>query len=96
MSRLKHMRLIFGPFPNVCANCCHLKIDYFRPHAKKCEVYSRKSDEATDWSETWPACGAFNMDVKDRNIFEKLYGIRKKKPDDQLDGQMSFDMEVKE
>lgn len=95
MDKCKVMRLEFGPFPNVCANCRHLKVDYLRRTARKCEIYDRSSSEATDWAATWPACGAFNQDVKERDLFKKL-NDKKRKPKEveQLDGQIDFAMEV--
>ena len=94
MNRSKFMRLEWGPCPNVCANCFHLKPDHFRPNVMKCEVYGRTSSEATDWDKTWPACGAFNQVTKTRNLYTLLTETKKSKKSKELDGQIGFRMEV--
>lgn len=69
---------LFGKVHTRCKECCHLhKYHYHDRNYYKCEIYGESDSEATDWRCGWIACGAFNMEVPNRNIYKALAHTRK-------------------
>ena len=85
------MHQLFGIGDGFCKGCCHL---YDEPNAyKKCEVYGNTGSEATDWAQSWVACGLKNKPYNgDRAIIEILKHEKRQKAESQVDGQLSLDL----
>lgn len=82
----------FGISPGrICGECKHFTYPGQNAY-HKCDVYGRSSSASTDWNVNWEACGAFDKDVKERNMMKYFNGIQKR-PAEPCEGQMSFFME---
>ena len=86
--KIERMHEIFGrEWGKKCKDCRHLSggVNQY----KKCEVYGNSASEATDWAQSYEACGLWNKDYEGDVPIITLYGGRQSK-DLQVPGQMSF------
>lgn len=73
-----------------CKDCSHLSggVNQY----KKCEVYGNSASEATDWAQSYEACGMWNKPLPkgwDKPVISTMRGAVKGR-DIQVPGQMSF------
>lgn len=70
-----------------CGECRHIQRDTI---CAKCAAYGEAPGEATDWSESYPACGLFIVeDISGYIPGVNLAPSPRSKPD-KADGQLSF------
>ena len=85
------MHEMFGYSNNQCANCKHLITYNWRDRNYfKCEVYGDSNSEATDWRKKYIACGLFNKDTQEKDIYKRLWHKPKKPKDEQIEGQIAL------
>ena len=88
LRKIDRMHEQFGFTPGEkCKTCIHLKggVNQYR----KCEVYGESASEATDWALKYNACGLWNKTYNGSPIVRLNKGSAKK-PEEQIDGQMSL------
>lgn len=86
----------------ICRNCEHLEAHVNADCTRvwyKCRMFGVSSGPGTDWRCGSEACGAFRIDPKDakkRKLYGEVYrrckGLRKKKPELQVEGQTSMNL----
>ena len=85
-----------------CRSCDHLIAHVNGDCTKvwyKCTMFGDSGGEATDWRCSNEACGAIRIEpseARKRKLYGEVYrrckGIRKKKPEQQIRGQMAMDL----
>ena len=51
---------------HVCKDCCNfVRGRYHNRTLKKCKAYGLTHSEASDWANSWTACGLFNKPFED-------------------------------
>lgn len=76
-----------------CRDCKHcLTYDYHNRRYYKCKLYGLSNSEATDWRLSWPACGMYNMDVKQSAWTPLVEQLRHspRRGEAPIDGQQDF------
>lgn len=64
------MRKKFGEDPeHRCRDCNHRVVYCGNRKYPKCEVFGVNNSENTDWGSWVMACGMFNKDTEERNVF---------------------------
>lgn len=90
MKKISLMHQIYGREPGTCGECTNLEKCF--GHGKiyhKCHIYGDSNSAATDWCESWQACGMKDKEPKGRQpIF--LGKTKNNKTESQVPGQMSL------
>ena len=74
---------------NQCANCNHfLTYGWRGRNYFKCEIYGISNSEATDWRNSYIACGLFNKETPEKNIYKSLQ--HNHKTEGPIDGQIAI------
>lgn len=61
-----------------CKECDHFeRWQAGNKRVRKCNVYGVTSSVATDWNASFAACGAFNRDVTEKNLFVHFGNLRR-------------------
>ena len=56
---------------HACWQCCHFeRWQAGNKTVRKCNVYGISRSVATDWNASFTACGAFDKDVKEKNMYQ--------------------------
>lgn len=71
-----------------CGECSNLVMHRYENTYYKCRCYGLSSSEATDFRKKWTACGLFNKEYNGNPIVKMV--TREKKPDEQIEGQVSI------
>ena len=92
--KIARMYAVFGKGEGLCKDCSHrLSIYTHCKHFNKCEVYGNSASEATDWKVNQQACGAFNKDVPNREVYKAFAHARHVVVDnEQMPGQMEMEL----
>lgn len=94
MKKIDKMHSMFGTESGrICKDCDHLVV--YRHHnrmVRKCEIYGDTRSEASDWAQSWDACGLIDREWHGIPII-KTSRWKDKKTDEQIPGQISiFDL----
>ena len=95
LRKIDKMHYLFGKSDGKCKNCEHYStFKYHDKSYRKCEEYGITQSEASDWKAGYEACGLFpnKENPYGRYIMELRIGgkCRKKKQEEQIDGQMTL------
>ena len=74
-----------------CGTCCnYFQGRYHDRVLRKCARYGASHSEASDWAQSWPACGMYNKPLPDgeRPLMEYVY--RRREPDGEVPGQVGM------
>lgn len=68
--KIDAMHKYFGVAPGEhCKGCCHCISGQYRgKNYRKCDVYGMTHSEATDWAQSWLACGLYNKPYSGERI----------------------------
>ena len=70
LKKINLMHAMFGVADGVCSECEHfVKGLYHTRILRKCEIYGLTHSEATDWRQSYQACGLKNRDTIHQNVF---------------------------
>jgi hypothetical protein len=71
--KIDAMHLYFGVTPGEhCKDCCHCISGQYRDkNYRKCEAYGMTHSEATDWAQSWLACGLYNKPYSGERVMER-------------------------
>jgi hypothetical protein len=87
--KIEAMHKLFGYSNNQCANCNHfLTYGWRGRNYFKCEIYGISNSEATDWRKSYIACGLFNKETPEKNIYKSLQ--HNHKTEGPIDGQIAI------
>lgn len=86
----------YGTYPALCRDCSHFIAGrYHDMRLYKCELYGVTHSEASDWRQSYVACGMFNADLDYEQFVPVIKQIRYapvKGPVAQIDGQMRMEI----
>lgn len=88
INRIRLMHKMFGDGEGHCKDCSNLCSYTANRKWYKCSVYGESSSEATDWRIGATACGMKNKEWNGNPIYKS---VERDKPDEQIDGQLSFE-----
>ena len=91
LRKIDLMHHLFGELPDrKCKDCNHLISHQQSRKWYKCEIYGDTSSEASDWRLKYTACGMIDNPDYSGNPVMNLWRIYNKKPDEQIEGQVSL------
>lgn len=70
LKKIDLMHGMFGTSDGVCAECTHFVKGWYHTRIlRKCEIYGLTHSEATDWRQSYQACGLKNKNTIHQNVY---------------------------
>ena len=75
-------------YPNKCGDCCNrARYEYRGKTYRKCERYGESHSDATDWADSWMACGKYNVPLGPGEAPLIRWAVRDKPKRTEVEGQ---------
>jgi hypothetical protein len=92
--QLERMHMVYGKSHVLkCGTCCNFVRDRYHDRMlQKCERYGLTHSEASDWAQSWEACGMHNVPLpeNERPMIERCKGTREATYIENIPGQVGL------